>query len=235
MKARLVLLPSALQPNPQRQYFASVWFNVLPHLHGFIVENARASRRFLRALDPAFPIDSYAWVAQETDGSYDMALIHAGWQAGKAWGLLSDAGYPAVGDPGATVVAAAHAARVGVQVLPGSCSFLMALAGSGLGGQNFAFRGYVPIEAAARKTTLRQWEQESARNNQTQICMDTPYRNGALWGALLQELQAGTKLCFAADLQGEKEHIETRTVAEWRKEVAIKWERVPIVFLFVVN
>lgn len=228
----LVLFPSALQTTPEKARFAPIWVEALGQVQGFVVENLRASRRFLRALDREFPIDTLAWVEQQPDGSYDMEAIRRAWAEGNSWGLLSDAGYPAVGDPGAVVVAAAHTAGVRVRVLPGSCSFLLALAGSGLGGQNFAFRGYVPIEAAERSRILKAWEQESRRIGQTQICMDTPYRNGALWKALLDNLAPQTRLSYALDLEGEYEMIQTRTVAEWRKAVALSWAKLPCVFTF---
>lgn len=228
----LILFPSALQTVPEKARFAPVWQEALGQVQGFVVENLRASRRFLRALDKDFPIDSLAWVEQQPDNSYDMATIRAAWAKGDSWGLLSDAGYPAVGDPGSAVVAAAHATGVRVRVLPGSCSFLLALAGSGLGGQNFAFRGYVPIEAAERGRILKAWEQESRRLGQTQICMDTPYRNGALWKALLESLAPQTRLSYALDLEGEHETIQTRTVAEWKKAPPLAWGKLPCVFTF---
>lgn len=228
----LILFPSALQTAPDKARFAPAWLEALGQVQGFVVENLRASRRFLRALDRDFPIDSLAWVEQQPDNRYDMAAIHAGWAQGQSWGLLSDAGYPAVGDPGSAIVAAAHAASIRVRVLPGSCSFLLALAGSGLGGQHFAFRGYVPIEQAERSRILKAWEQESRRLGQTQICMDTPYRNGALWKALLDALAPQTRLSYALDLEGEHESIHTRTVAEWRKAAPVSWGKYPCVFTF---
>jgi 16S rRNA (cytidine1402-2'-O)-methyltransferase len=235
MPAKLILFPSALQTEPNKSLFAPAWFAALPQVQGFVVETLRTSRRFLRGLDPAFPIDSYAWVTLREDGTHDLTTIHQAWREGKAWGLLSDAGYPAVGDPGAEVVAAAHRAGIPVLVLPGSCSFLMALAASGLGGQQFAFRGYVPIEKAARKTALLNWEHESRRLGQTQICMDTPYRNASLWATLLQELHPATLLCFAEDLEGPAEAVSTKTVGEWRKLPTRDWEKLPCVFLFVAK
>jgi 16S rRNA (cytidine1402-2'-O)-methyltransferase len=232
MPPALILFPSALQTVPDKARFAPIWLEALTNVQGLIVENARTSRRFLKALDPTFPIDNYQWIAQEADGSYDLNTIRALWKEGKSWGLLSDAGYPAVGDPGAEVVAMAHREGVVVRALPGSCSFLLALAASGLGGQNFAFRGYVPVEADARKQKLRLWEQESQKLGQTQIVMDTPYRNAALWAALLQELQPSTRLCLAMDLEGPTEEIRMQTVANWRKTSARAWPKVPSVFLF---
>jgi 16S rRNA (cytidine1402-2'-O)-methyltransferase len=235
MSATLILFPSALQTEPSNAHFAPVWWEALQQVQGFIVENVRASRRFLRALDPVFPIDDYTWIAQEADGSYDMPAIKKGWKEGKSWGLLSDAGYPAVGDPGADVVLAAHQLGLQVRVLPGSCSFLLALAGSGLGGQHFAFRGYVPIDGAIRKQTIKTWEAESRKQGQTQICMDTPYRNAALFTALLDNLEPTTKLCYALDLEGINEQIQTKTVGDWRKSSAYEWPKQPCVFIFVAN
>ena len=234
MPAQLILFPSSLQTQPDKALFAPAWLEALGQVQGFVVESLRTSRRFLRGLDTAFPIDSYTWHPyDEATKAPDMRAVHVAWQAGQALGLLSDAGYPAVGDPGADVVAAAHRAGVPVRVLPGSCSFLMALAASGLGGQHFAFRGYAPIEAAERTKTIKAWENESMRSGQTQICMDTPYRNSTLWQALLGTLLPGTRLCLALDLQGLEERIVTKTVAEWRKSAPIIWPKAPAVFVFV--
>jgi len=233
MPPSLILFPSALQTVPNKAHFAPIWWEAIQQVQGFVVENVKASRRFFRALDPTFPIDSFDWVTQEADGSYDLNSIISAWKAGKGWGLLSDAGYPAIGDPGSVVVEAAHTLGIRVRVLPGSCSFLLALAGSGLGGQNFAFRGYAPIEASERKLTIKAWEVESRRLNQTQICMDTPYRNGNLWKSLLEDLSANTKLCLALDLEGEQETILTKTVSDWRKLPPRVWQKLPCVFLFV--
>ena len=235
MAARLVLFPSSLQTTPDKSRFAPIWFEALEGITGFVVENVRTSRRFLRALDPTFPIDNHQWIAQEADGSWRLHELQAGWKEGQAWGLLSEAGYPGVGDPGAEIVSLAHRLGVQVEVLPGSCSFLMALAASGLGGQHFVFRGYVPIEEGARKSTLKAWEQESRRAAQTQICMDTPYRNSALFAALLQELSPHTRLCMAQDLEGEHETIYTQTVAAWKASGKEPLNKVPCVFLFVAN
>lgn len=235
MPAQLVLLPSALQPAPARHRFAPAWLDALGQTQALVVETLKASRRFVRALDPAFDIDGRTWLAPSPEGRLDMAAVRALWAQDLTVGLLSDAGYPAVGDPGAEVVLAAHQAGVPVRVLPGSCSFLMALAASGLGGQHFAFRGYVPIAQAERQQTLKRWEQESRRQGQTQICMDTPYRNGALWQALLATLEPQTLLCLALDLEGSQERIQTQTVATWRKQPSQAWPRLPAVFIFVAN
>ena len=235
MPAQLVLLPSALQPAPALNRFAPAWLEALCQTQALVVETLKASRRFVRALDPAFDIDGRVWVVPNPEGVLDMAAVRSLWAQGLTVGLLSDAGYPAVGDPGAEVVLAAHQAGIQVRVLPGSCSFLMALAASGLGGQHFAFRGYVPIAQAERQQALKRWEQESRRQGQTQICMDTPYRNGALWQALLAGLAPQTMLCMALDLEGAQERIETKTVAAWRKQPAQVWPRLPAVFIFVAK
>ena len=154
--------------------------------------------------------------------------------AGHDTGLISEAGCPAVADPGADLVALAQARGIRVTPLVGPSSLLLALMGSGLNGQCFAFHGYLPAKDSDRQKALRDLETESRKRRQTQIFIETPYRNQAMFDALLKSCQPNTRLTIATDLTGAGESIRTRTIAAWKKETPPDFERRPTVFLFLV-
>lgn len=204
----------------------------------FVVETPKVARQFLKAVGTDVPLQSLQ-LAQLDVKTSDAAVrdLLAPLLAGQDVGLLSDAGCPAVADPGARLVAAAHAAGVRVVPLVGPSSILLGLMGSGLNGQRFAFQGYLPIEGAARVRELKRLEQESASLGQTQLFIETPYRNMALFEALLKHLQPSTRLCVAVDLTLASECVRTLSVREW--QVAVKrgeglaLDKRPTLFLFL--
>jgi len=153
-------------------------------------------------------------------------------QANLSVGLLSEAGCPAIADPGAKLVEAAHAAGIRVVPLVGPSSIVLALMASGLEGQRFAFCGYLPREAAERKKRIRELETRSRRERETQIFIETPYRNDAMLGTLLEVLSESTRLCVATDLTTDTETIRTRSIREWRRDQAALGKR-PTVFLLL--
>jgi len=148
---------------------------------------------------------------------------------------VSEAGCPAVADPGAQVVAIAHHLGITVKPWVGPSSILLALMASGLDGQRFAFHGYAPVAPADRARQLRAWEQASVRQNQTQILIETPYRNAAMFGALLATLQSSTRLCVARALTSADEYICTRRVAQWRQAPPPDLDKIPAIFLFLAG
>ncbi|HEY0887903.1 MAG TPA: SAM-dependent methyltransferase, partial [Ramlibacter sp.] len=164
------------------------------------------------------------------EGGFDARPLLAPALEGHDVGLLSEAGMPAVADPGASVVRAAH--QLGVEVVPlvGPAALLLALAGSGLNGQNFAFVGYLPQEAQARTQRLRELESLALRTGQTQMFIETPYRNAAVWDALLKALQPATRLCVASGLTLPKSMVRTLPVSAWRQQPAPVANDTPAVF-----
>jgi 16S rRNA (cytidine1402-2'-O)-methyltransferase len=146
---------------------------------------------------------------------------------------MSEAGCPAVADPGATLVALAQARGIRVVPLVGPSSLLLALMASGLDGQRFAFHGYLPAKSEERARAIRELEKESRARRQTQIFIETPYRNAALYAALLQHAHPETRLCLAADLTLTSEFIQTKRIREWRKTTPPELERRPTVFLML--
>ncbi len=193
-------------------------------LNDFVVENAKSARAFLGEL--GMPVRELSLV--EVNGADLLKPL----REGRPLGLLSEAGCPAIADPGASLVEAAH--RDGYRVVPliGPSSLILALMASGLEGQRFAFCGYLPREAPEREKRIRHLERRSREERETQIFIETPYRNEALLAALLKACAPATRLCVAADLTLPGESIRTRTVAAWRKAPAPIGRR-PAVFLLL--
>lgn len=197
-------------------------------LQHWVVENAKTARALLKRVDAITPLTRPLQQLVITElprppkgqsrASVDLAPLLAPLRAGHDLGLLSEAGLPAVADPGAALVAAAHRAGFAVQSLPGSSSIVQALAASGLNGQSFAFHGYAPTDAAARLQRLREWENQSRKLQQTQVLIETPYRNAALLQALLQALQPTTYLAVSRALTTPQEWTRSATVVQWRQQ-----------------
>ena len=206
----------------------------------FVVETAKVARQFLKAVGTQTPLQELH-ISELNVKTADDAVkqLLAPVLAGHNLGLLSDAGCPAVADPGARLVEAAH--RVGVRVVPlvGPSSILLALMGSGLNGQKFAFHGYLPIDAAQKTKEIKRLEQESKAHAQTQMFIETPYRNMQLFEILLKTLQPNTCLCVGADLTLPTEWLRTQTVGEWQKMFKNKGSEMtdlnkrPTMFLFL--
>ena len=187
----------------------------------YIVEDLRSGRRFLSKAGIGRPIDSLelAELSEHTPPEAVEALLKPV-LAGKSAGLLSEAGVPCVADPGAEAVAAAH--RHGIEVVPlvGPSSLILALMASGLNGQSFAFDGYLPVKPAERTRRIRELEKRALGQGQTQLFIETPYRNDKLFEELLRTCGESTRLCVACDIGAPTRHIRTRTVGEWRKDPA---------------
>lgn len=194
----------------------------------FAVENAKSARAFLGAL--GMPVRELRIAVVTEDSSSLLKPL----DEGRDLGLLSEAGCPAIADPGAALIEAAHAKGYRVVPLVGPSSIVMALMASGLEGQRFAFCGYLPREAVDRKKRIRELESRSKREGETEIFIETPYRNDALFAALLETCAETTRLCVAADLTLPGEAIASRTIAGWRRKPAPPGKR-PAVFLLLAQ
>lgn len=225
MRPALYLVPVALG-GPAVDALPPAAAATVRTLRDFAVENARTARAFLGELGMPCAIRELN-IREIAVGPENLL---APLRAGRSLGLLSEAGSPAIADPGASLVAAAHAGDFRVVPLVGPCALLLALMASGLEGQRFAFCGYLPREAPARANRIQALEQRSRLERETQVFIETPYRNEALLGALLECCAPGTRLCVAADLTLPTEEISTRTVAQWRRRRAAIGRR-PAVFL----
>jgi 16S rRNA (cytidine1402-2'-O)-methyltransferase len=197
-------------------------------LRHFVVENARTARAFLKQVGMPCPIQDLDISVLDADVVKHVEML----QANLSVGLLSEAGCPAIADPGAKLVEAAHAAGIRVVPLVGPSSIVLALMASGLEGQRFAFCGYLPRDAAQRSQRIRELEARSRRERETQIFIETPYRNDVMLGTLIEVLSEKTSLCVATDLTTDTEIIRTKSIKEWRKNQQTIGKR-PTVFLLL--
>ena len=200
-------------------------------LRDFVAENPKTARALLAEVKMPCPLPQVSILRLDEHTPSDVVpSLLAPLRAGRPLGLLSEAGSPAIADPGAALVEAAHQEGFRVTPLIGPCSITLALAASGLEGQRFAFCGYLPRESAARTRRIRELEMRSRRERETQIFIETPYRNDALLGALLASCAPSTRLCIASDLTLPAENVSTREVSRWRQSVPTPGRK-PTVFL----
>ncbi len=232
---RLYLLPAWLAEDaPPESVLPAPVLERLRTLDAFVVEDAKSARRFLAACRHPRPLREIemAELSEHTDRAAVPALL-APVLAGRDVGLLSEAGAPAVADPGALLVAAAHARGIRVVPLVGPSSILLALMASGLEGQRFRFLGYLPTEPAARRARVLEAERDSARARETQVFIETPYRNEALLADLLPVLRETTRLAVAADLTGPNEWIRSDAIENWKARPSPPIGKRPAIFLLL--
>lgn len=203
-------------------------------LRHYFVENLRTARRALRAIHRELPIDAIHFSEIDKHIGADLHALEAWLAAGLGVGVMSEAGCPGVADPGAELVAVAH--RIGARVTPltGPSSILLALMASGLNGQRFAFQGYLPQKAPERGQRIAALETQSRREDQTQIFIETPYRNAALLDDLLKTCGAETRLCIAQNISAPDAFIQTKTVAAWRSTTP-QMQKAPAVFCLLAD
>lgn len=232
LKAALYLIPVNISDAPLDDVIPSGNLSVVKGIRHLIVENIRTARRFLKRWDKSFDIDSIHFY--ELNGHTDMRDVSAyldPLRKGEAVGVMSEAGCPAVADPGSAVVEIAQ--REGLKVIPmvGPSSILMSLMASGFNGQGFAFNGYLPIDDKERLRALRELENIAAKRGQTQIFIETPYRNNRMVKFLAENLRQDTLLCVACDISDpEKESILTRRASAWKKS-SYDYDKRPAIFL----
>lgn len=203
----------------------------LKEIRHFVVENIRSARRFLRKCHRDIDIDTLSFtVLDEHTTPEEVPAMLRPLEEGMPMGVISEAGCPAVADPGADLVAVAQ--RRGLKVVPlvGPSSILLALMGSGFNGQSFAFNGYLPIHQPQRGAKLKEMERRIIKERQTQIFIETPYRNNRLIAELATTLPGERLLCVASDLTGEKERIVTRPLSRWARE-KLDYDKIPSIFL----
>jgi 16S rRNA (cytidine1402-2'-O)-methyltransferase len=247
-KGRLYLVPTPLDfgcdsTAPLADVLPAGTIAHAARLTHWICENAKSARAFLKRVGEGQPLAAPLQQQHITElprevhkkgdhgpGGFDARGLLQAAMEGRDIGLLSEAGMPAVADPGSSVVRAAH--ELGIEVIPlvGPVSLLLALAASGLNGQNFAFVGYLPQEATARTTRLRELEGLALRSGQTQMFIETPYRNVAVWQAMLQALKANTRIAVASGLTLPTARCRTSSVSAWKQEPAPVTGDVPAVY-----
>lgn len=216
--------------------------DVLPHLNieiirgikYFIVENTRSARRFLKACDKAINIDELSIVElNEHTSPGEVEAMLDPMREGHSMGIISEAGCPAIADPGADAVAVAQSKGYKVVPLVGPSSIVLSLMGSGFNGQSFAFNGYLPIDNGARISKVKEMERRIRRESQTQIFIETPYRNNKLIQWLCSSLSPDIKLCVASDITGPKESIVTLPLGKWKNR-QYNYDKIPTIFLLYI-
>lgn len=232
LETALYLIPVTLGDTPVDQVLPSYNHDVIMGIRHFIVEEIRTARRFLRQVDRTFPIDDSEFyeMGKHADAQRFATYLKA-LEEGHPVGVISEAGCPAVADPGADVVAIAQ--RKGLKVVPlvGPSSMIMAVMGSGLNGQSFAFNGYLPVDASDRAKRLKALEARAWNEQQTQLFIETPYRNKKMYDTLLATLRPQTRMCIAAGITTAQEYIHTHTIQEWKKKTLPDLSKVPAIFL----
>lgn len=231
METALYLLPVTLGDTPIEAVLPALNREVIRHIRHFIVEDVRSARRFLKKVDSATDIDTLTFYPLNKHTSpEDLSSYLKPLEAGHSMGVISEAGCPAVADPGADVVAIAQRKNLKVVPLVGPSSIILSVMGSGFNGQSFAFHGYLPIEAGERAKTLKLLEQRIYAEHQTQLFIETPYRNQKMLEDILRTCRPQTKLCIAANLTCEGEYIKTRSVKEWKGKLP-ELSKIPCIFL----
>jgi 16S rRNA (cytidine1402-2'-O)-methyltransferase len=230
-KGQLFLIPTTLGDNEPLEVLPISVKKTIENTTHFIVENEKTARRFIKKITPnklqaslvLYPLNKF---------TKDEELINYlnATEAGENIGLISEAGLPAIADPGAVIVKLAHEKNIKVTPLVGPSSILMALMSSGMNGQNFAFNGYLPIEVSERKKAIKYFERLSNERNQAQIFIETPYRNEKLFAEMKNSLNGETRLCIGVDISLETAWIKTKTVNEWKKATVALHKR-PAIFI----
>lgn len=231
MQAALYLIPVTLGDTEINRVLPDHNRQVIANIKHFAVENIRSARRFLRRSNPDIVIDDLTfYTLDEHTRAEEVSSFLAPLRQGLPMGVISEAGCPAIADPGADLVAIAQSEGLPVVPLVGPSSILLSLMASGFNGQSFTFNGYLPVEPAERTRKIRQLEQRIYQENQTQIFIETPYRNHKMIEELVRTCRPGTRLCVACDISCENEEIHTRTMAQWKK-AQYNYQKRPAIFL----
>lgn len=233
MKGKLYLIPSPLGDNAPAEVIPGPTLELLQHISTYVVEEVRTARRYLSAAGLKGHIGELEFHELNEHTSQEEVEGYAKlFEDGRDVGLITEAGLPAVADPGSALVALCH--KKGIEVVPhvGPSSLMLALMASGLNGQSFTFNGYLPAKTDERRNAIKDIEKTSRIHRQTQLFIETPYRNDSMMADLLQVCQPSTRICIAANITMPDAFIKTKTVSEWRKENLTIGKR-PCVFLML--
>lgn len=232
MKGKLYLIPAPLGEGSLETVIPSGMAEIARKLKFFIVENERTARRYLKKIDREIRIEDLQFIVLDEHTKDVTTAQYLGFlEAGHDVGLMSEAGCPAIADPGAAVVALAQQKDIQVIPLVGPSSILMAFMASGFNGQSFAFNGYLPVKPEEKLRSLKNLEKRARTENQPQAFIETPYRNLKIFDDLLKNLLPDTKLCVAVDITQPSEFIRTKTIREWRNLPMPDMNKKPAVFI----
>jgi 16S rRNA (cytidine1402-2'-O)-methyltransferase len=220
MSANLFLIPVTLGETSISKVLPSYNKEIILSIRHFIVENERTARRFLKQTDSGIDIDALTfYTLNKHTTKEELSGFLRPIAAGHSMGIISEAGCPAIADPGADIVAIAQQKNIRVIPLVGPSSILLALMASGFNGQSFAFHGYLPIDNDQRVKALKNLEQGIYTENRTQLFIETPYRNAKMVEDILKTCKPSTKLCIAANITLDNEFIRTKSIGEWKKQI----------------
>jgi len=229
-KGTLYLIPVPLAEEVAHKTFTPYLVDTINQIDTYIVENSKTARRFLKEAGLKIPQKDLIVHDYGKHNRTDLGQFFVELAAGKDVGLMSEAGCPGIADPGADIVAEAHKRGIKVVPLVGPSSILLALMASGFNGQSFAFWGYLPIDKEQRTKRIKDLDLSASRYKQTQIFIETPFRNNQLFEEVLKSCKPNTQVCVASNLTAENEFIKTQSVYNWRKE-EIDLHKQPTIFL----
>ncbi|HEY1009061.1 MAG TPA: SAM-dependent methyltransferase [Daejeonella sp.] len=227
----LYLIPVPLAENASAKSFTPYLVDTINHINEYIVENSKTARKFLKEAGLKTPQNElivHDYGKHNRDNNIKEFFL--GLLSGRDVGLMSEAGCPGVADPGSEIVAYAHMRGIKVVPLVGPSSILLALMASGFNGQSFTFHGYLPIDKIARANKLRELENAAERYDQTQIFIETPFRNNPMLEEILRSCKSETRLCIACDLTSEQEFVQTKSIKDWKAAVP-ELHKKPVIFL----
>lgn len=231
MKPKLYLIPTLLGNDDWERSIPVYNLQIINSLNLFVVENEKSARKFIKTILPEKKQSELEiHILDKNTSGKELAGLVRLFSGNQNIGILSEAGLPAVADPGARLVSLAHEQKIAVIPLVGPSSILLALMASGMNGQQFAFHGYLPIDKMERKKAIQKLESDSRKNNSTQIFMETPYRNNQLLQDLIRFCNPSTRICIASNLTMEDEFIATHTVREWAQKKT-DFHKKPAIFL----
>lgn len=231
METALYLIPVTLGDTDYSRVLPEYNSEIIRGIRFFIVENIKSARRFLAQVENSHVDDAVYYELSEHTDVKDIGAYLDPIAKGESVGVISEAGCPAVADPGADIVAIAQKKNIRVVPLVGPSSIIMAVMASGLSGQSFAFNGYLPVKPAERSSKIRQLEQRALKERQTQLFIETPYRNAQMFDSIVSACRKETKLCVAAGITTDHEYIKTKTCAQWKKCGLPDLKKIPAIFL----
>lgn len=231
MKGSLYIIPIPISGNKAELVLTNYTITTAKALRYFVVEKVKTARQFLRQIDKTFPIDDSVFyeLNKHNDYAFNQTVIEH-LMAGNDVGVMSEAGYPGIADPGNGVVQLAHQNNINVVPLIGPSSLFLALATSGLNGQGFTFHGYLPKNENERAATIKQLCLQAAQSGFAQLFIETPYRNQAIFESVLKHGSPDLQLTVALDITGQNEYIKTKTIRQWQKS-NLSFEKAPCVFI----
>lgn len=236
MKSTIHLIPTGIGNLPYEYWLPQKTQELVSKIKIFIVENKKTARSFLKSINTIHPIKNIEiYDISNLKSSKEINSLLKRLEYDNDIAIISEAGCPAIADPGSLIVYEAHSMGLYVKPHTGPSSVILSLMASGINGQNFCFRGYLPINKINRISTLLTWENESYNKKQTQIFIETPYRNEHIFKSILEELKSTTILCIARHIFSENEYIKTFTIGKWKTMEHPKLHKMPTIFLFLAQ